>query len=122
MGVLNTSSLTLQENRFKDGFRAKRKQKKPTDVGISVQDLGNPFFVTDLRATPVAQKRNPTAPRAPIRRHVSLATIHYPGMSCAIETLKGCLAFLSMVDEWRRIIVGETIGRRLRESPRIHIS
>jgi hypothetical protein len=44
MEFLNSSSVTWQENRFKDGFLAKRKQKKPTGVGISVQDLGQSFL------------------------------------------------------------------------------
>jgi hypothetical protein len=67
MEVLNTSTVTLQENRFKHGFQSKRKQKKPTDVGISVQDFGNPFFVTDLHAVP--------------RRHAALLCLLYRAVS-----------------------------------------
>jgi hypothetical protein len=63
----------LQENRFKDGFRAKRKQKKPTDVVVSVQDLGNPFFVTDLREI------------AEPRRHAALVCLLYRALSWLIS-------------------------------------
>jgi hypothetical protein len=59
--AFSTSSVTLQENRFKDRFRAKRKQKKPTDVGISVQDLSNPFFVTGPEGPPGKGDNRPEA-------------------------------------------------------------
>jgi len=81
-------------------------------------------YRAELAGDPAAPDASPSSCRneSIIFPAKSLRQRCFIGLACAIETLKGFLAFLSMIDEWRRIIFGKTIGWRLRESHWIHIS